>query len=91
MGIKNIETGEHLDLREEMKGGGDGNKRSYLQVLEKYTVSRPIDLSEERLVNYFTHQFEQIDFTLIVGLVVQETEELVLPILVIRSCHLQVP
>ncbi len=41
---------------------------SYLEVLEIVRVPRPVDLSEEILVEHLAQQFKQVDFALVVRL-----------------------
>lgn len=66
-------------------------KTSYLEVFEEDTVSCPVHLCEQRLVDDFAHQFEHVHLALVVRLVLEKTKEIALPLLVVRHRELEFP
>lgn len=67
----------------------EAHNGTHLKIFEEDAVAGPVDLCEEALVDDLTHQLEEVDLALIVGLVLEETEQLCLPVLVVGRRQLE--
>lgn len=59
--------------------------RTYLQVSEEDAVSGPVDLREERALDHAAHEIEQVGLYLVVGVIVEQIEQLRLPHFVVLN------
>lgn len=57
---------------------------THLEILEEDGIPRPVHLRKQVLVQDFAHQLEQIHLALVVRLVLQQREELGLPLPVVH-------